>query len=189
MTVLVRPPLTLSDVGLVSLSAAIAVRRVIGERFAIKWPNDVLGPDGRKVAGVLCELEARGRDITFVLVGIGLNVHSAPEDVPHAACVDAYAAHAPGLADAAAAIVRELLDVLDTAATSPGAVIAEWTRSAATIGRRVRIGGAEGVATGVTTEGALIVATDDGAAFIAHSGDVLHVLPEEADVAAHSGSK
>lgn len=41
-----------------------------GAKLALKWPNDVLC-DGRKVAGILCELHGEN-----VIAGIGVNVNS-----------------------------------------------------------------------------------------------------------------
>lgn len=177
MTIVARPDMTVSDVGLVSLAAAVAIKRAVGPRFGIKWPNDVLGPDGKKVAGVLCEMETTGRRVDVVLVGIGINVTEAPVDVPHASCLADYLEHKVDVASVAMAVATGFLDVLTLGQTDPGAVMAEWQAGAVTIGHRVRAGGAEGVATGITTEGALIVRTDDGAALIVHAGDVLHVLP------------
>jgi BirA family biotin operon repressor/biotin-[acetyl-CoA-carboxylase] ligase len=56
-----------------SLRAGIAVSYALEElcavRPSIKWPNDVL-LDGRKVAGVLCDL--RGE---WLLIGTGINLH------------------------------------------------------------------------------------------------------------------
>lgn len=177
MTVVVRPTLKVSEIGIVSLAAAVAIKRATGPRFGIKWPNDVLGPDGKKVAGVLCELETAGRQVDVVLVGIGINVTEAPADVPHAACLADYLDHEVDVASVAMATASAFIAVLELAQTDPAAVMAEWTASAVTIGHRVRAGGAEGVATGITVEGALIVGTDDGAALVVHAGDVLHVLP------------
>jgi BirA family transcriptional regulator, biotin operon repressor / biotin---[acetyl-CoA-carboxylase] ligase len=65
----------------VALTAGLAVADVlasaVGERWPIriKWPNDVL-LDGRKVAGVLVESFI---DDGFAVVGIGINLHSAPD--------------------------------------------------------------------------------------------------------------
>jgi len=44
--------------------------------FATKWPNDVICESG-KVAGVLCERYGAG-----VIVGIGVNVSTTPEELP-----------------------------------------------------------------------------------------------------------
>ncbi len=177
MTIIARPAMNVSDIGIVSLAAAVAIKRAIGSRFGIKWPNDVLGPDGQKVAGVLCELETAGRRVDVVLVGIGVNVTEAPNDVPHAACLADYLDHKVDVASVAMATASAFLTVLELAESDPAAVMAEWREGAVTIGHRVRVGGTEGVATGITTDGALIVRTDDDAALVVHAGDVLHVLP------------
>lgn len=177
LTAILRPRLALGDVGLVALAAAVAARATCGPRYGIKWPNDLLGPDGRKVAGVLAELELRERRVAYVLVGVGLNVEQAPTGLPHAACLADYDPAPRRPEHVAAALIGHLLDAIGLAERDPGALLDAWREGAVTVGRRVRVGGAEGVATGVTTEGALIVATDDGAALIAHSGDVLHLDP------------
>lgn len=55
-----------------------------GNRFELKWPNDVLA-DGAKLAGILLESTARGDGTAAIAVGIGVNVVSHPEDVPYPA--------------------------------------------------------------------------------------------------------
>ncbi len=61
LSVLLRPDLPVGDRHLasaaVALAAAEAVDAVTGVRVGIKWPNDLLGPDGRKLAGVLAEAD------------------------------------------------------------------------------------------------------------------------------------
>ena len=63
---LLRPDLPVGDRHLasaaVALAAAEAVDAVTGVRVGIKWPNDLLGPDGRKLAGVLAEADLAGAD-------------------------------------------------------------------------------------------------------------------------------
>ena len=127
-SVLLRPGLAASGalalerghlvVAAVSLAVARAADAVAGVRLSLKWPNDLLAPDGRKVAGVLAEVAigaAAGRASTelastelastelasterasteraaadwAVVVGVGLNVSWAPEG---ASCLDALA--------------------------------------------------------------------------------------------------
>ena len=79
---LARPP---GEIALLSFAAALAVAdvadHVIGRPTArLKWPNDVLIV-GRKVAGILLESAALKDGRTWVAVGIGINVASAPADV------------------------------------------------------------------------------------------------------------
>ena len=41
----------------VALAARDAVHDAIGIALGVKWPNDLVAPDGRKVAGVLAEAD------------------------------------------------------------------------------------------------------------------------------------
>ncbi len=41
----------------------------------VKWPNDLIWKDGKKLAGVLTESELEGDQISWVVVGMGLNVN------------------------------------------------------------------------------------------------------------------
>ena len=59
---------------LASVALAEAIERVCpGLRPQIKWPNDLLLPEGRKVAGVLAEATFDGQAHTLI-VGVGVNV-------------------------------------------------------------------------------------------------------------------
>ena len=44
----------------------------------LKWPNDVM-IDGRKCAGILMEAEIGGDMLQHVVVGVGVNLRSAPD--------------------------------------------------------------------------------------------------------------
>jgi len=66
-----------------SLAAGVAVLRAL-EEFGVrdaglKWPNDILR-DGRKLAGLLIDLRGEASGPSLVVVGLGLNVHLAPND-------------------------------------------------------------------------------------------------------------
>jgi len=175
LTAVLRPALPTRRLGLLAIAAAVAVQEACGAPFAIKWPNDVLAPDGRKVAGVLCEVESQGAAVGFALVGVGVNVRRAPDAVPTATCLNAFAAapHAPEAV--AAAVMAALLDAVSLTERDPAALLARWRDRAATVGRRVRVGDVVGVVTGVDVDGALIVQPDVGPAVVVHSGDVVHV--------------
>jgi BirA family biotin operon repressor/biotin-[acetyl-CoA-carboxylase] ligase len=41
----------------------------------LKWPNDLVWADGKKLAGILTELDIEGDDINWAVVGLGLNVN------------------------------------------------------------------------------------------------------------------
>jgi len=76
-----RPPLPPSDVLLLSLMAGLAVQAAIQQTNSrvqadLKWPNDVL-IDGKKVCGILTEMNAEATRVRYVVVGIGINVNQA----------------------------------------------------------------------------------------------------------------
>jgi len=76
------PPLEVPRLTLVAgIAVAEAIRATVPLAAQIKWPNDVL-LDGRKVAGVLTELEAEADRVRFVIVGIGVNLNAAQTDFP-----------------------------------------------------------------------------------------------------------
>jgi BirA family transcriptional regulator, biotin operon repressor / biotin---[acetyl-CoA-carboxylase] ligase len=82
------PPSRAPQLGFVAaLSLGDALDRLagLGPSLRFKWPNDVLA-DGRKLAGILLESEmAAGGGLDFVILGIGVNLVSAPRDVEYPA--------------------------------------------------------------------------------------------------------
>lgn len=84
LSAILRPPLAASAAPRITLVAGLAVAEAVRgwtPRAAIKWPNDVL-IDGRKVAGILTELEVTEGEVGFVILGIGVNLNSDAEDFP-----------------------------------------------------------------------------------------------------------
>lgn len=74
-----RPPLPPSDVLLLSLMAGLAVQAAIQQTDSrvqadLKWPNDIL-IDGKKVCGILTEMNAEATRVRYVVVGVGINVN------------------------------------------------------------------------------------------------------------------
>ena len=57
---------------------------VRGNRFELKWPNDVLA-DGQKLAGILLESSMLEGNRLALAIGIGVNVVAHPEDVSYPA--------------------------------------------------------------------------------------------------------
>jgi BirA family biotin operon repressor/biotin-[acetyl-CoA-carboxylase] ligase len=78
-----------------ALNAVVPARRIAiaadaggqgnrGDRFELKWPNDVLA-DGAKLAGILLESSLLSGNRVALAIGIGVNVVAHPEDVPYPA--------------------------------------------------------------------------------------------------------
>jgi BirA family biotin operon repressor/biotin-[acetyl-CoA-carboxylase] ligase len=188
---LVPPPV--SGPSWVPLLAGLAVHRAVAEvagvGTALKWPNDVLVPtDGdRKVAGILCEWLPEG-----VVVGIGVNVDTAREDLPLDSATSLRAAGA-GRVDRAAlltALLAHLARALREDTGPTGTSATAYREACTTLGRQVEVhrpdeGIRTGTATGVDDTGRLAVRTPSGTELVS-AGDVVHVRTrgEEANVRA-----
>jgi BirA family biotin operon repressor/biotin-[acetyl-CoA-carboxylase] ligase len=176
LSVLCRPDLPPAHAPALTLAAAVAVTETAREHgvdAGIKWPNDVLvGED--KLAGVLTEMEGEADRVTWVVVGIGINVD--PEGLPDGAT--ALCAHTADIDRRA--FVQTLLERFDALRTDPSAVLAAWRDHALTLGRRVRVetptGDVVGTAREIEFPGTLVVATDDGPVRV-HAGDCEHLRP------------
>ena len=57
-----------------NIAVSVALLRVIGENFTIKWPNDIYWND-KKLAGILLENAIVGSEVKYSIAGIGLNVN------------------------------------------------------------------------------------------------------------------
>ena len=70
------------------VAAALGIEEAAGIGVQIKWPNDVMSPQGglsadRKLAGLLCE--AKG-DMALVGIGVNCSQSSFPEEIAGTAC-------------------------------------------------------------------------------------------------------
>ncbi len=86
-SILLKPyEIPVESVATITIVAAMAVRAALekccGLKAEIKWPNDLV-IDGKKICGILTEMEMRDGKVWFVTCGIGVNVHnkSFPEEI------------------------------------------------------------------------------------------------------------
>lgn len=173
------PPLR---VPLLSLACGLAVRdaiaRVVSNRAVkVKWPNDVL-IDDRKVAGILVESALAGGKVDYVVVGIGVNVHTRefPDELRALATSVANAAPSPPdrgelLADILARLDHEVEHV---AHRGLGLLHGRLSTHDALRGRAVMSedGTVSGTAAGIDVDGRLLVARHDGSIVKVSSGEM-----------------
>jgi BirA family transcriptional regulator, biotin operon repressor / biotin---[acetyl-CoA-carboxylase] ligase len=72
---------TLGFVAGLALNEALDAIAPAYKKFALKWPNDVLG-DGKKLSGILLESIALPDGALGIAVGIGVNVVAHPQETP-----------------------------------------------------------------------------------------------------------
>ncbi|MPY67533.1 biotin--[acetyl-CoA-carboxylase] ligase [Deinococcus sp. SDU3-2] len=167
-SVLLHGPLPLPDLALMPLAAGVALHAAC-EVGGLKWPNDLLAPDGRKLAGILLEADLRGEEARRAVLGLGVNVAAAP---PGAAGLHEFR---PGLTRAAL-LSRLLAELERWLSAPPDEVLAAWRRSNLTLGREVRVKAARGEVSGTALDldagGSLLVRLPGGSTVPVHAGDV-----------------
>jgi BirA family transcriptional regulator, biotin operon repressor / biotin---[acetyl-CoA-carboxylase] ligase len=164
-----------------------AVAAISGVRPVLKWPNDVLLAE-RKLAGILVERVEIPGDPAAV-VGIGLNVTNAPDELPDDRAISL---RLGGAADTdRSTLLVALLRTFETlyrawrdahgdpAEGAGGGLRQAYLRRCATIGRQVRVQVGperwiEGRAREVDAVGRLVVETSSGDRALG-AGDVVHV--------------
>ena len=166
----------IAKVGQLSLVAGVATIDAIrdagplesGETLRLKWPNDIL-IGAAKAGGILVESSTRGREERIVaVIGIGLNLASAPAELGRAATY--LAAHGLTLSprEALCFLAREMDAWLKTWNDGAGfaAVREAWLARAGPVGEPLRVsaneGPMEGSFAGLDDEGALMIADGDG---------------------------
>jgi BirA family biotin operon repressor/biotin-[acetyl-CoA-carboxylase] ligase len=130
----------------------------------VKWPNDLVTPDGQKLGGILAGLTSEAEQVRFVVLGVGINVNQQSfPDLPFATSLSIIQGHAIDRAK----LLGQLVTAIEAVPVHESPSLESWRARSHTLGRRVRVGDVEGVATEVRDDGALIV---DGCAVLA--GDV-----------------
>ncbi len=170
LSAVLEPTLRAEDAGELALGAALAVASACEPVAAVmlKWPNDIVDPDGRKVAGILIETVLTGGQVAGAVIGIGVNVDWPREEVP-----DELLATATSLAELSGApvdrfaLLERLLDALsdEVRGIEDGrSPLPRYRLRCATLGQHVEVVVGErvvrGVATDVDASGALIVEAD-----------------------------
>lgn len=83
-SIFLKPHLPVYVVPRLTILSGVAVAESL-ERFGIetklKWPNDIM-IGNKKIGGILSEMALEGNEIDYVILGIGLNVHTEYEDFP-----------------------------------------------------------------------------------------------------------
>jgi len=185
-SVILRPKLSPQDTTKLTFVASLAVVEVLHKLYRLsaetKWPNDVI-VNGRKICGILSEMATSGRDVSFVVVGIGVDVNFNVERFfpasfrPFATSVQDELGRKVSLEE----LFRTLLEKLEGIyglLTGKGfcPVLEEWKRYAGFLGHEVEVSDHDGKICGlafdVDQEGALVLRLEDGTLKHVLAGDV-----------------
>lgn len=179
-SLILKPKLPPPMAYIYNFAASLCLARVLNRTFSlsvkVKWPNDLL-LGGRKLAGLLSEMETRADQLEFLIIGIGLNVNNNQDN----ADFDAISLkNALGRPVHRRYLLTQFLREFEACIQDINccSVMGEWKEHTSTIGSRVRVetmnGVLEGKATDVDKTGALIVETAPGTLSKIIYGDCFH---------------
>jgi len=185
LSVILRPHILPRQAPLLTFLSSLAVARTIeaesGLRPTVKWPNDVL-LHGRKVAGLLNEMNAETERINYVILGIGVNLNMQREAFPAELRYPATSlALELGRPIDRSRFCRRLCAELDRlygeyAAAGEEAILNGWLAYFDLIGKVVTVSAPDrtldGVVAGLAPDGALLLRRDDGGVERILAGDV-----------------
>jgi len=163
-----------------SVAVAKAIRKLYGLKAELKWPNDVLLA-GKKVCGILAEMEAEVDAISYVNLGIGINVNASVSQCEKGATsLRDELGREVSRREFLSTVLREINE--QQAVLTGAELLREWRSLSATLNREVRIvaPGEEivGQAVDIDASGALILRSGDGSLRSAVAGDCIHLVKE-----------
>lgn len=167
-TVVVRPEIPPVLASRVNFAASLTLAEVLNDGYGVdarvKWPNDLLVNE-KKITGMLSEMEADADLVSFVNIGMGINVNNDPASAEPAA--DSLH-RILGRNISRKELLAEFLDRFEDrmARLDYDTVVEEWKAYTLTLNRKVRIittsDTHEGRAVDVAPDGALILEQADG---------------------------
>lgn len=173
-SVIIRPPFLPQDAPKCTLMAAVAIVRAVrkyGLDLGIKWPNDILY-EGKKLVGILTEMNAEMERINYIVIGTGVNVNIWPEDFPEEVRdIATSLAMAKGEEIPRKELFARILNAFDDLYQSVlkegfASVLDEWRQYTVTLGRVVNVVGVKetfyGDAVDIDEDGALLIETPGG---------------------------
>jgi BirA family biotin operon repressor/biotin-[acetyl-CoA-carboxylase] ligase len=185
MSFILRPNLEIHRCPQLTLLSAVSIVEVVREQYgidaSIKWPNDVL-INGKKICGILTELNAEADRINWVVVGIGINVNIVEKDMPQEVLEVATSLRIEKgekllrvpLIQHVLKRFEELYELYLAEGFLP--IKNRWEKQAITIGKKVTIrtlqGTFDGIAEGIDDSGVLLVRKEDGSLQHVYSADV-----------------
>ena len=176
----IRPEKAYQLTQVAAVAVVKAIRETTGILAGIKWPNDII-INGKKVCGILTEMNAEADAVNHIILSIGLNVNPGEEGIPHdlgdkMTFLDIEC----GFSVSRKRLLAVLLDELEKAylkflENGFDSVAADCRRFSILLGREVRVEqmdrAFQGKAVQITEDGALLVETAEGKVEII-SGDV-----------------
>ena len=185
LSMLLRPSTEAECVQSLTAGTAVAVcravERVCGVAPGIKWINDLF-LKGKKICGILCESSVKSGSAEYVVLGIGLNVITRPQDFPEELRGTAGSLYSQtGIVyergKLISAMISELSAMYEAWKTDPRALLDDYRRRCIVLGKTVEVSPVTGgvftaAAEEISDDFGLVLRLPDGSVRTVHSGEV-----------------
>lgn len=169
-----------------SIAACLATSRAIecltSLKVDINWPND-LTVAGKKLAGILVEQVHSSDNLSYGVIGIGININMDATLYPEIAQIATSIRQETGDPLSRELVLIELLKMVEEQETNIRAnqsPVLEWKRRLVTLGQRITLTEAQATHTGKAVDvdevGNLVMELDDKSYITLASGDVTSQL-------------
>ncbi len=185
-SVLLRPSVSVEKSGLLTLFAAVAIaqaiERSIGAPVECKWPNDLL-LNGKKFCGILLENSFHRSELSYAVVGAGVNVNvqELPEEISgRGTSLAIETGKTYDRKEILHSILREMDALYSAVQQGDYALIeAEWSRRCSMFGKTVTVQQhgqtIAGTALRLNVDAGLVIETNEGIQTV-YAGDVTVVV-------------
>lgn len=185
-SIILRPTIPPQVAPQLTLLTAVAVQegleRATGLPVKIKWPNDILF-NGKKIAGILTEMQSELDLVQAVIVGIGVNVNQQTDDFPKelSNVATSLSVEAGGKVFQRSDIIVSILEryehwYFQYLESGFPPVKKRWEQLSLTIGKEITAKTMRkevtGVAEGITDDGVLLIRKKDGTIESIYSADI-----------------
>ncbi|GGE39000.1 bifunctional ligase/repressor BirA [Pullulanibacillus camelliae] len=186
MSCILRPTLSLERIPQLTLIAAVsivrAIKKISGVQCGIKWPNDILF-NGKKLVGILTELQAEIESVRAVIIGMGINVNVDADAIPEAlkpiaTSLKMISGVRQSREQLIAAIMSEFEGLYHMYLEEGFSIIKQmWEAHALNIGQHIhaRLANGDvihGIAQGINDKGVLLLQDDQGETHHIYSADI-----------------
>ena len=185
-SVILKPDFLPQEAPKCTLLAAVAIAKAIKDvtdvQVGIKWPNDILY-EGKKLVGILTEMNAEMDRINYIIIGMGINVNISENDMP-----ESIKGIATSLSQITNTHISRLtllnrilfhLENLYTIALKEGfaPVFDEWRKYSITLNQHINV-----ISSNETLEGVAVDIDDDGALLVNINGQIKRVLAGDVSI-------
>jgi BirA family biotin operon repressor/biotin-[acetyl-CoA-carboxylase] ligase len=185
VSIVLTNPLPLLEAHHATMIAALSLSEILETTFGvparIKWPNDIL-VNGRKITGILTEMQSDQDYTRFLVIGVGINVNHETHDMEGpfrypATSLAIESGHPVRRKDLLIAFLRRFEDHYDTFLKEGfSTFLPQIEKLSAVLNKEIRIVSGKnqiaGRAVGFTPEGGLRICNEKGKEEVVWAGDI-----------------